>query len=210
LIAVPDIITPIAKYTKNFFQVLWWHFRHGWLWARLLLHRKRPILIYFESIQQDLINEVPAYLCWDAKYFHKVKINDIDVTFDKSPFLIAEKYTGNLKITVYGLFAKTSKTISLKVKSYEQTKKIRGVIPKVKFERTEKFLEIQDKLLQVRTPKIKTKKSEVKIRESKLQKLSLKTEKIIGKKFIEYLIQESTYHNYQQDFLTEKNNQNGE
>lgn len=183
--------------------------RQGWLWTGLLLHRKQTTIVYFESIQQDLIHEVPACLCWDAKYFYKVKINGIDVTFDKTPFLTSDKYTGKLKITVYGLFSKTSKTISLKVKSYEQTKNIKSVTPKVKFERTEKFIQIQDILLQVPTPKIKTKKSEVGIRESTLQKLSLKTEKIIDINFIEYLKQESTYHNYQQDFLKEKNNQHG-
>lgn len=183
--------------------------RQGWLWTGLLLHKKKPAIIYFENIQQGLINEVPAYLCWDAKYFHKVKINGIDVTFDKTPFLNSDKYTGKLKITVYGLSAKTSRTITLKVKSYEQTKKVKGVTPKVKFQRTEKFIEIQDKLLQMPTPEIKTQKSEVRIRESKLQKLSLKTENIIDYNFIEHLKQQSTYHNYQQDFLKEQINQHG-
>lgn len=209
MLAVPDIATPIANHTKNFFQVLWLRMRQGWLWTGLLLHKKKPAIIYFENIQQGLINEVPAYLCWDAKYFHKVKINGIDVTFDKTPFLNSDKYTGKLKITVYGLSAKTSRTITLKVKSYEQTKKVKGVTPKVKFQRTEKFIEIQDKLLQMPTPEIKTQKSEVRIRESKLQKLSLKTENIIDYNFIEHLKQQSTYHNYQQDFLKEQINQHG-
>lgn len=183
--------------------------RQGWLWTGLLLYRKKVAIGYFENIQQDLINDVPAYLCWDAKYFYKVKINDIDVTFDKAPLLTSERYSGKFTLIAYGLFSKTKKTISLRVKSYEQTKKIKEVKPKFKLQRAEKFLEIQNSLLKIPRPKIRTKKYSLKISDSKLQKLSLRTDKIIDSNFIENLKQQSIYHNYQQEFLTEFKKQHG-
>jgi hypothetical protein len=199
--AIPDIATPIVNGTKNLFQFLWLQTKQGWLLLGLLFYCKKVSLKYFENIQQDLINEVPAYLCWDAKYFYRATINDINVTFDKTPLLTSDKYTGKFVLTVHGLFSKTTKVLSLKVKSYEQTKKIKEVNPKYSERKTEKFLEIEGALIKIPRPKIMAKKTPIK---TKLQKLSLKTEKIVNSNFVESLKENSTFHNYHQEFINEQ------
>lgn len=88
--SIPDIATPIANGTEILFRFLWLRTGQGRLWLGWLFHRKSVLLTYFENIRQDLNNEVPAYLCWDAKYYYKTTINDGDVNFDKTPLLASQ------------------------------------------------------------------------------------------------------------------------
>lgn len=203
---IPDIATPIANGTKKLFQFLWLNTRQGWLWLGLLFYRKSSSIKYFESIQQDLINEVPAYLCWDAKHFYKASINGINVTFDKTPLLASDRYSGKFVLTVYGLFSKASQELSLNVKSYEQTKRIKEIKTKYSERRTKKFLEIEGQLIQIPRPKIITKKTPIKVVHSKLKKPLMNSERILPVNFVESLKTHSTYHNYHEEFTNEFNN----
>jgi hypothetical protein len=152
---------------------------------------------------------VPAYFCWDAKYFYRATINNINVTFDKTPLLISEKYTSKFVLTVYGLFSKTTKELTLNVKGYENTKKIKAVKPKYSERKTIKFLEIERELMKIPRPKIITKKTTIKISQSKPQKLYLKTDKIMNINFFESLQENSIFNNYQKEFINEQENKNG-
>lgn len=200
-----DITTPLVNHSKNASISLWLKIHQGWLWVGLVLKRKKEKVIYFNTNQQDLINDVPACLYWDAECFYKVTINNIDVTFDKSPILTSQNYSGSFTLTVYGLLSKSSKTISLHVKSYKQTRNIKAVKPEINILRSQKFLAIQNQLIKIRKPKIKTKKTSILLSDSKHTKLSIKPGKIIPNRFIENLKELSIYHNYQQDFIKEKN-----
>lgn len=80
-------------------------------------------------------------------------------------------------------------------------KKIKEVNPKYSERKTEKFLEIEGALIKIPRPKIMAKKTPIK---TKLQKLSLKTEKIVNSNFVESLKENSTFHNYHQEFINEQ------
>lgn len=208
---IPNIATPIIDYTQQMVARYWLQCRQGWRWLGLVFTGKKPRIIFFEAIQQDLIHDVPAYLCWEAEHYYKATINGVDVTFDKSPLLFAKKYSGQLQLTVFGLAGKVTQSLLLQVKAYNQTKKLKVVGPVIQLVRTKKFLTLQQDLHQLSKKShttLKTKAPRLAVTKAKLPTLEVNVANIMPPKWLEKVAHHATYHEYQQDLLTELHKSN--
>lgn len=173
-----DIATPISNGLKYLKKYLWLKIKQAWLWIKLWFSPKPVSINYFETVQQDAINNVPIYLCWDAENYYKVTINDLDVTFDKNPLVTAEKYNKKFVLNVYGYKSKLSKELIIKVRHYEKTKKIKIPKPIFSIKPSINFINLEKQFSQLPRPRILTKLSPIKILITKFQFSSLKTPKI--------------------------------
>jgi hypothetical protein len=147
---------------------------------------------YFESLQQALIQGVPAYLCWDARYYYKVCINGINVTFHQTPILYAKQYTGTFTLEAWGVFSKQTVTIQLEVKEKYVDEKYKPVQFNYEQRTGAYYNHIERDLLQIKVKEFRPRGFEIKFPPYHQYGLQIKNDHIIDVELLNALQEKNT------------------
>lgn len=204
-----DAATRVANLFYSLKAILWRRVRQSFLRVLLLITNRRTEVFYFDSIQQGLIIDVPAYLCWDAKNYYKVLLNGVDTTFNKEPILYSNNYSGKFLLEVFGVHGIISRELIMEVKNYEKTRKYKTSKPTLKLNYTQRYFSIYNDLKKLPATNILLRNTKINASDFQYKIPPLKGKTIINSEFIRNVQSLSHYSNYQQDFLNEYNKQYG-
>jgi hypothetical protein len=195
---IPDLATPVAHAFTKIGSLLWLKLRQFWLIMRLLpkLKQKKTSILFFDSMQQNMIEGLPVCFMWDAKNYYKATINGNDVTFDKTPVVNSAGSNGRFELIVHGLFSKSNYPLTVQTKKHEKLKKVQPF----KLIYTEKtgpnFKEIEQSIVRISKTKFSTKNTSLGTQSPKQINLSLynkpiflriRNEKVFPQSFIQSL-----------------------
>lgn len=189
---IPDIATPFVNGLNKFFSYAWLYMRQFGLLVYCLFRWRKVNVGYFESLQQALIQGVPAYLCWDARYYYKVCINGINVTFHQTPILYAKQYTGTFTLEAWGVFSKQTVTIQLEVKEKYVDEKYKPVQFNYEQRTGAYYHHIERDLLQIKVKEFRPRGFEIKFPPYHQYGLQIKNDHIIDDELLNALQEKNT------------------
>jgi hypothetical protein len=177
-VLIPDLATPVAHAFTKATALSWLKLRQVWLFIGLLISSKKASILFFDTIQQNMIEGLPVCFIWEAKNYYKATINGNDVTFDKTPVVNSDCTNGRFELTVHGLFSSASLPLILQVKKHEKIKKVQPFRINYTEKTSRNFKEIEKSLVKISKAKFSTKNTSLNSQVLKRIKLSLLNNRI--------------------------------
>jgi hypothetical protein len=103
-VLIPDLATPVAHAFTKAIAFSWLKLRQVWLFIGLLISSKKASILFFDTIQQNMIEGLPVCFIWEAKNYYKATINGNDVTFDKTPVVNSDARMDDLNLPCMDFF----------------------------------------------------------------------------------------------------------